>query len=68
MTWTVSDEKFNNKNIVNNGNKFITGNGYMGFRGTSKGIVGGNQLTHLMVYLLLYLLMGKSLDCFKRNQ
>jgi nigerose phosphorylase len=34
MTWTIYEEKFNNKNIINNGNKFITGNGYMGFRGT----------------------------------
>jgi nigerose phosphorylase len=34
MSWIVKDEKFNSKNIINNGNKFITGNGYMGFRGT----------------------------------
>ncbi|MDP4088774.1 MAG: glycosyl hydrolase family 65 protein [Bacillota bacterium] len=34
MDWIVKDEKFNKENIVNNGNKFITGNGYMGFRGT----------------------------------
>jgi nigerose phosphorylase len=32
--WTVYEDRFNNKNIVNNGNKFMTGNGYMGFRGT----------------------------------
>lgn len=34
MAWTVYEEGFNNNNIVGNGNKFITGNGYMGFRGT----------------------------------
>src|SRR5476649_1613688 len=34
MSWNVKEEKFNRENIVNNGNKFITGNGYMGFRGT----------------------------------
>lgn len=34
MSWYISEEKFNSKNIVSNGNKFITGNGYMGFRGT----------------------------------
>lgn len=34
MAWTVVDERFNSENIVNNGNKFMTGNGYMGFRGT----------------------------------
>ena len=34
MPWNVKEEKFNRENIVNNGNKFITGNGYMGFRGT----------------------------------
>lgn len=33
-TWNVYEEGFNNENIVNNGNKFMTGNGYMGFRGT----------------------------------
>ena len=32
--WTVYDDKFDSENIVNNGNKFMTGNGYMGFRGT----------------------------------
>jgi trehalose/maltose hydrolase-like predicted phosphorylase len=34
MTWTVCEEKFNKKNIISNGNKFIIGNGFMGFRGT----------------------------------
>lgn len=34
LVWTVCEEGFNSKNIVNNGNKFMTGNGYMGFRGT----------------------------------
>ncbi|MDD7794400.1 glycosyl hydrolase family 65 protein [Clostridium sp. 'White wine YQ'] len=34
MSWRVKEESFNKENIVNNGNKFITGNGYMGFRGT----------------------------------
>ncbi|WP_238885546.1 glycosyl hydrolase family 65 protein [Clostridium sp. YIM B02551] len=34
MAWDVKEERFNKENIVNNGNKFITGNGYMGFRGT----------------------------------
>ncbi len=34
MAWTVYEEGFNRYNIVGNGNKFITGNGYMGFRGT----------------------------------
>jgi nigerose phosphorylase len=34
MAWIINEEKFKNRNIVSNGNKFITGNGYMGFRGT----------------------------------
>ncbi|HYF83613.1 MAG TPA: glycosyl hydrolase family 65 protein [Clostridia bacterium] len=34
MSWTVYEEGYNSNNIVGNGNKFITGNGYMGFRGT----------------------------------
>jgi nigerose phosphorylase len=34
MTWRIYEEKFNSENIVSNGNKFLTGNGYMGFRGT----------------------------------
>jgi nigerose phosphorylase len=34
LIWTVYEEGFNNNNIVNNGNKFMTGNGYMGYRGT----------------------------------
>jgi trehalose/maltose hydrolase-like predicted phosphorylase len=34
MGWTVCEDIFNSKSIVNNGNKFMTGNGYMGYRGT----------------------------------
>lgn len=34
MGWTINEKKFHSKSIVNNGNKFITGNGYMGYRGT----------------------------------
>ena len=32
--WNVYENEFNSENIVNNGNKFMTGNGYMGLRGT----------------------------------
>ena len=34
MTWTILEEGFHSGNEINNGNKFITGNGYMGYRGT----------------------------------
>lgn len=34
MAWTVREEGFDKNRITGNGNKFITGNGYMGFRGT----------------------------------
>jgi nigerose phosphorylase len=34
MTWTILEEGFDRNSITNHGNKFITGNGYMGFRGT----------------------------------
>lgn len=34
LVWSVYEEGFDSKNIVHNGNKFMTGNGYMGFRGT----------------------------------
>jgi nigerose phosphorylase len=34
MTWTILEEGFHSENTINNGNKFITGNGYMGYRGT----------------------------------
>lgn len=34
MGWTVCKEGFARNDIVCNGNKFIIGNGYMGFRGT----------------------------------
>ena len=33
-TWIVEEQLFDKNKIVNNGNKFMTGNGYMGFRGT----------------------------------
>jgi trehalose/maltose hydrolase-like predicted phosphorylase len=34
MEWIIREDKFNSNNIVGNGNKFMTGNGYMGYRGT----------------------------------
>ncbi|HEX2945180.1 MAG TPA: glycosyl hydrolase family 65 protein [Clostridia bacterium] len=34
MSWLVADEAFDAEKIVRNGNKFIIGNGYMGYRGT----------------------------------
>lgn len=34
MAWTIYEEGFNCNNIIGNGNKFMTGNGYMGYRGT----------------------------------
>lgn len=34
MTWVVSENGFDKAAIVSNGNKFIIGNGYMGYRGT----------------------------------
>lgn len=34
MGWIIKEDKFNNKNVVSNGNKYMTGNGYMGYRGT----------------------------------
>jgi nigerose phosphorylase len=43
MVWTVYEEGFNSNNIVSNGNKFMTGNGYMGFRGTMEEY-GKNEL------------------------
>lgn len=33
MTWTISDTYFPNK-IIENGNKYLIANGYMGYRGT----------------------------------
>lgn len=33
MDWTVSERSFEPGRIMANGNKFMTGNGYMGFRG-----------------------------------
>lgn len=43
MTWMVCEEDFDKDKIVSNGNKFITGNGYMGFRGTMEEY-GKNEL------------------------
>ncbi len=34
MGWIIEKNKFDSNNIVSNGNKFMTGNGYMGYRGT----------------------------------
>ncbi|WP_310829480.1 glycosyl hydrolase family 65 protein [Paenibacillus pedocola] len=34
MSWTVQDQVFDRERITTNGNKFMTGNGYMGYRGT----------------------------------
>lgn len=34
MAWTVCEEGFDRYRIAVSGNKFMTGNGYMGFRGT----------------------------------
>ncbi|CAH1194798.1 Nigerose phosphorylase [Paenibacillus auburnensis] len=34
MSWTVQDQSFDRERITTNGNKFMTGNGYMGYRGT----------------------------------
>jgi trehalose/maltose hydrolase-like predicted phosphorylase len=34
MGWIIEENKFDSNNIVSNGNKFMTGNGYMGYRGT----------------------------------
>lgn len=34
MAWTVCEEGFDRDSIAGSGNKFMTGNGYMGFRGT----------------------------------
>ncbi|KUO74100.1 MAG: kojibiose phosphorylase [Clostridia bacterium BRH_c25] len=38
--WTIYEDGFDSNNIVGNGNKFITGNGYMGFRGTMEEYTG----------------------------
>ncbi|WP_139903266.1 glycoside hydrolase family 65 protein [Clostridium thermarum] len=34
MEWIVKDEKFHKNKIEHNGNKYLIGNGYMGYRGT----------------------------------
>ncbi|OBZ18981.1 kojibiose phosphorylase [Bacillus sp. FJAT-27264] len=34
MNWTVREESFDKNLITTNGNKYMTGNGYMGYRGT----------------------------------
>jgi len=43
LVWTVYEEGYDSNNIIRNGNKFMTGNGYMGFRGTMEEY-GKNQL------------------------
>lgn len=34
MSWIVEEKCFDRDKIIDNGNKYLTGNGYMGFRGT----------------------------------
>ncbi|KWX83722.1 kojibiose phosphorylase [Paenibacillus riograndensis] len=34
ISWTVRDLSFDKARIITNGNKYMTGNGYMGYRGT----------------------------------
>ncbi|QSF43658.1 glycoside hydrolase family 65 protein [Paenibacillus tianjinensis] len=34
MSWMVQDQVFDRERITSNGNKFMAGNGYMGYRGT----------------------------------
>ncbi|MNO24142.1 Nigerose phosphorylase [compost metagenome] len=34
MNWTACDSSFDKARIITNGNKYMTGNGYMGYRGT----------------------------------
>ncbi|SET58941.1 glycosyl hydrolase family 65 protein [Paenibacillus sp. NFR01] len=34
MSWTVSDTSYEERLITTNGNKYMTGNGYLGYRGT----------------------------------
>lgn len=43
MSWTVCEKGFDGSNIIKNGNKFIIGNGYMGYRGTMEEY-GKNEL------------------------
>lgn len=44
MNWTVSERSFEPGKITTNGNKYMTGNGYMGFRGILEEF-GKEQLT-----------------------
>lgn len=44
MSWTVQDQGFDRERITTNGNKYMTGNGYMGYRGTLEEF-GKEQLT-----------------------
>lgn len=44
MNWTVKEQRFDASLITTNGNKYMTGNGYMGFRGTLEEF-GKEQLT-----------------------
>lgn len=44
MNWTVSERSFEPGRITTNGNKYMTGNGYMGFRGVLEEF-GKEQLT-----------------------
>lgn len=34
MNWTVNEQHFDKSLVTTNGNKYMTGNGYMGYRGT----------------------------------
>lgn len=34
MSWTVAEHGFDKSKVTTNGNKYMTGNGYMGYRGT----------------------------------
>ena len=34
MNWELTENGFNSEKIAHLGNKFLTGNGYMGIRGT----------------------------------
>ncbi|MEC0168997.1 glycosyl hydrolase family 65 protein [Paenibacillus graminis] len=43
MSWTVRDSSFDKARIITNGNKYMTGNGYMGYRGTLEEL-GKDQL------------------------
>lgn len=34
MTWDIVQEGFHSENVIHHGNKFLIGNGYLGYRGT----------------------------------